>query len=299
MGQLQAHVSGADIGVLDYHVPRSVQTTCNGGLQSYCCSGFKAPPTKSDLEAQAADAAKDAAEAAAEQLALDVAAKAFCRIAVLALLAPLELTENLIPIFSWIAEVAEIAATPALITLFTKEIEKAGKAEFKVFGKKQSLTLEKKREPVSTRPPSSSHSPMSTSSAQCKRADDGNCGRPQRTGPDIYESIDSETIYPAAISSTCHGLGVQPGGIKPWIQACLQKGWMRSHGADCEADEYPLAAFNQGSLQPQQYIRFNPGSQNADAGSIFTLGFCRFDTNGKLPEDRLNVRYVSDCVGLD
>ncbi len=73
--------------------------TCNGGLQSYCCSGFKAPPTKSDLEAQAADAAKDAAEAAAEQLALDVAAKAFCRIAVPALLAPLELIEDLIPIF--------------------------------------------------------------------------------------------------------------------------------------------------------------------------------------------------------
>lgn len=75
----------------------SKDQTCNGGLQSYCCSGFKAPPTKSDLTAKAADAAKDAAEAAAEQLALDVAAKAFCRIAVPALLAPLELVEDLIP----------------------------------------------------------------------------------------------------------------------------------------------------------------------------------------------------------
>lgn len=72
--------------------------TCNGGLQSYCCGGFKTPPTKSDLEAQIADAAKDAAEATAEQLALDIAAKAFCRIAVPALLAPLELIEDLIPI---------------------------------------------------------------------------------------------------------------------------------------------------------------------------------------------------------
>lgn len=71
--------------------------TCNGGLQSYCCKGFKTPPTKSDLEQEAADAAKDAAEAAAEQLALDVAAKAFCRVAVPALLAPLELIEDLIP----------------------------------------------------------------------------------------------------------------------------------------------------------------------------------------------------------
>lgn len=72
--------------------------TCNGGLQSYCCSDFKAPPTKGQVEKAAADAARDAAEAAAEQLALDVAAKAFCRLAVPALLAPLELAEDLIPI---------------------------------------------------------------------------------------------------------------------------------------------------------------------------------------------------------
>jgi chitinase len=71
--------------------------TCNGGLQSYCCAGFKPPPTKSELAQKAAEAAKDAAEAAAEQLALDIAAKAFCRVAVPALLAPLELVEDLIP----------------------------------------------------------------------------------------------------------------------------------------------------------------------------------------------------------
>jgi hypothetical protein len=80
--------------------------TCNGGLQSYCCADFSAPPTKSQLAAKAAaQAASDAAqiaeevaEAAAEQAALDLAAKAFCRVAVPALLAPLELLEDLIPI---------------------------------------------------------------------------------------------------------------------------------------------------------------------------------------------------------
>ena len=51
-----------------------------------------------DVSGDAADAAKDAAEAAAEQAALDLAAKAFCRVAVPALLAPLELAEDLIPI---------------------------------------------------------------------------------------------------------------------------------------------------------------------------------------------------------
>ncbi|KAL8705755.1 MAG: hypothetical protein Q9201_001150 [Fulgogasparrea decipioides] len=115
--------------------------TCNGGLQSYCCAGFKPPPSKSQLKEEAANAAKDAAEAAAEQAALDVAAKAFCRIAVPALLAPLELAEDLIPIIGEILDIAEIAATPALIQGCVKGIEKEGKAEFKVFGKKHTLSL--------------------------------------------------------------------------------------------------------------------------------------------------------------
>lgn len=42
--------------------------------------------------------AKSAAEALAAQIALDIAAKASCRIAVPALLAPLELHEDAIPI---------------------------------------------------------------------------------------------------------------------------------------------------------------------------------------------------------
>lgn len=73
--------------------------TCTGGLQSYCCKGFKPAPNGADLVRDAGELAKAAAEAAAEQAALDIAAKAFCRIAVPALLAPLEALEDLIPIF--------------------------------------------------------------------------------------------------------------------------------------------------------------------------------------------------------
>ncbi|RMZ84791.1 hypothetical protein DV737_g979, partial [Chaetothyriales sp. CBS 132003] len=114
--------------------------TCTGGLQSYCCAGFKPAPSKADLKQKAEDAAKAAAEAAAEQLALDVAAKAFCRIAVPALLAPLELLEDLIPIVGEILDIAEVAATPELINLCVKGVEKEGKAEFKVFGKTRTLS---------------------------------------------------------------------------------------------------------------------------------------------------------------
>ncbi|KAI0437594.1 hypothetical protein F4803DRAFT_537994 [Xylaria telfairii] len=136
--------------------------TCTGGIQSYCCKGFKSAPTKADLLQKAKDDAEEAAEAAAEQAALDVAAKAFCRIAVPALLAPLELVEAAIPIFGEIADLAELAATPALIVACTKGIEKEGKAEFKVFGKKHTITFDKPSTTVS-RPPKSSHESAPTS----------------------------------------------------------------------------------------------------------------------------------------
>lgn len=147
--------------------------TCNGGLQSYCCKGFQPSTTsKASLLDSVGDAAKEAAEAAAEQEALDIAAKAFCRIAVPALLAPLEALEALIPIFGEIADIAEIAATPALILGCEKGIEKEGKAVFKIFGKEHSLTIDKPTaKPSSARPPASSHDPpkTSTKSDSCSR----------------------------------------------------------------------------------------------------------------------------------
>lgn len=122
------------------HVKKKDQT-CTGGFQSYCCKGFKPAPNVGDLKKEAKDAAKAAAEAAAEQAALDVAAKAFCRVAVPALLAPLELLEDLIPIVGELLDIAEVLATPALIKACVKGIEKEGKAEFKVFGKKHTLSV--------------------------------------------------------------------------------------------------------------------------------------------------------------
>ncbi|KAH7077186.1 class 5 chitinase 1 [Paraphoma chrysanthemicola] len=136
---------------------------CHGGLQSYCCANFK--PTTSSLKQDLADAAKAAAEAAAAQAALDATAKSFCRVAVPALLAPLEALEDLIPIIGEIADIAEIAATPAIIQGCVKGIEKEGKAEFKVFGKKHTVSLNEpagKPTNVPDRPPVSSHPPAKT-----------------------------------------------------------------------------------------------------------------------------------------
>ena len=86
------------------HHDKKVDQSCTGGLQSYCCAGFKPAPAKAQLEQDAENAAKAAAEAAAANAALDLAAKAFCRIAVPALLAPLELFEDVVPIFGKLSQ---------------------------------------------------------------------------------------------------------------------------------------------------------------------------------------------------
>jgi chitinase len=172
------------------HKEKKNDQSCTDGIQSYCCEGFKPAPNGPDLVKDAEDLAKSAAEALAAQVALDIAAEVFCRIAVPALLAPLKLLEDLIPIVgkfvssghtlrNWecgitvlegeILDIAEIAATPFLIEGCVKGIEKEGQAEFKVFGKKHTLNMNKPtKKPSATRPPKSSHSPAKTSS-DCPR----------------------------------------------------------------------------------------------------------------------------------
>nr|AIT18923.1 glycoside hydrolase family 18 [Ophiocordyceps sinensis] len=62
--------------------------TCTGVTQSYCCAGFQPPITKEQIKEKVKDKAADAIEAA-ETLALEVAARAFCRIDITAAMKPL------------------------------------------------------------------------------------------------------------------------------------------------------------------------------------------------------------------
>ena len=153
------------------HNSKKESQTCNGGLQSYCCAGFKSGLSKDQLENDAGDFAKAAAEAAAAQAALDIAAKAFCRIAVPALLAPLELAEDLIPVAGEIADAVELAATPAIIEGCVKGIEKEGKAEFKVFGKEHTLDINKPTGTDKDLPAPKKHDPPKESDDSCKKPD--------------------------------------------------------------------------------------------------------------------------------
>jgi chitinase len=281
------------------HHDKNGDQSCTGGLQSYCCKGFKPIPSKGGLKSKAEDAAKAAAEAAAENAVLDVAAKAFCRVAVPALLAPLELLEDLIPIVGksrtsnaspsckliWlvgeILDLAEIAATPALIDVCVKGVEKEGKAEFKVFGKKHSLNFNKPTEkPSATRPPKSSHTPAKTSQNSCeipkkaKRAGDGDCNdrrrkKPMRMTTSIEDHADPPTdifcdyaLYGQAClhyNSVIHhnaGYGIitcpyssQGADRRPIVAVYNQErkeGWIAkipafNGGKGCERDEWPPA----------------------------------------------------------
>lgn len=49
----------------------------------------------------------------------------------------------ILKILGQILDIAELVATPALVEACVKGIEKEGKAEFKVFGKKHSLSMSK------------------------------------------------------------------------------------------------------------------------------------------------------------
>ena len=283
--------------------------TCNGGLQSYCCAGFKPAPSKQKLEQDAKDAAKAAAESAAEQAALDLAAKAFCRVAVPALLAPLELLEDVIPIIGEIADIAEIAATPAIIQGCVKGIEKEGKAEFKVFGKKHTLSMNQPSEkPTETRPPMSSHETpkSSTDNNACtvkardldKRA---NCMRPvtsytattthYETTEKVcvggrwpqacfhYSSVIREygrtDFNPVTCSESVPARNFMQGGTatRKWSveHNAAWRNWMRRPAARCQRDEWPPQHFWQGD--PGQIIRYNHLEDNTGAGSLWA-GFC-------------------------
>lgn len=63
--------------------------SCSGGTQSYCCNGFKPPITKKQVQDKIEDKAKDLALEIAEAAALELAATAFCRVAITAALTPL------------------------------------------------------------------------------------------------------------------------------------------------------------------------------------------------------------------
>ena len=196
-----------------------------------------------------------------------------------------------------ILDLVEIAATPAIIEGCVKGIEKEGKAEFKVFGKEKTLSLNKPTEkPSETRPPENSHTSPKTSSTQSctdgkKRAP---CLKPMITFSTPYVTRDVLTTTTRTCSGNMYtqacfhyrsvirkhpeyGLMTCPyskalRAPRPQVLVYSNQhdggwrtGWMQQPGLSCERDEFPPADIWQDRGGPV-WIRLNPKSDNGRAG---------------------------------
>jgi chitinase len=148
----------------NHHTDKEDQT-CSGGTQTYCCLGFTPPITKEQVEDNIQDKAKDLALEVAEAAALELAATAFCRIAITAALTPL----TFIPFIGWIIRLALQAAVPALAKLCAKGVAKAGKSIFKFRGKDYEVKLDKPLTSKRDREPSATPTKPSGRDRKCTR----------------------------------------------------------------------------------------------------------------------------------
>ncbi|KAF5523516.1 Chitotriosidase-1 [Colletotrichum aenigma] len=307
----------------NHHSDKEDQT-CSGGTQSYCCAGFMPPISKEQMEEKIKDEAADAAIAAAETLALEVAAKAFCRIAITAALTPL----TFIPIVGWIIRLAIQAAVPALANLCAKGIVKGGKSVFKFRGKDYDVKLDK---PLTTKNDRGDRgksdkadekdghcdlkdtkrlakraalrpkSETSTRTIQMRQTVTKTCNGALYPQPCLhYQSVIQNQNGMAALTCTTAAGG---GGIRPVVEKYSKdhhtkwiNGWMQSANINCQRDEYPPAAIWQGR-DMRQWIRLVPGAQNGGAGQLFR-GVCPAKYKMSPEQNKRLLRVVRNCKRL-
>lgn len=207
-----------------------------------------------------------------------------------------------------ILDIAEVAATPALINLCVKGVEKEGKAEFKVFGKQHTLRInEPTKKPSKTRPPTSPHTSAKTSSDSCPAPARAAVKRMPKACRQItkYETTRTSYVSGKVITKTCSAGAFEqpclhyksvvrrnagydtltcyttsPGNfIRPAVKSwSIQHvdGWRKAINplppGGCQADEWPPANFWQGN-NGQQWIRYVPGKDNVGAGQLWR-GLC-------------------------
>ncbi|KAH7317110.1 hypothetical protein B0I35DRAFT_504515 [Stachybotrys elegans] len=277
----------------NHHSDKEDQS-CTGGTQSYCCAGFSPPVTKEQVQRKFKDEAADKAVAVAEALALELAAKAFCRIAITAALTPL----TFIPFVGWIIRLAVQAAVPALANVCAKGIAKGGKSVFKFRGKDYDVKLDKPLTTKNDRGSKAEPTRPSEKDGHCKLADEALEKRARLRPLSKTETRFKE--HHTTVTKVCDG--------EKWPQPCLHyssvidkhpenalmtcttknngdirevvhqyvwdhdkgwiNGWMRAKNVGCERDEFPPAAIWQARNQ-RVWIRLLPQAQNRGAGSLF------------------------------
>lgn len=188
----------------NHHTDKEDQT-CTGGTQSFCCLGFTPPITKEQVEDNIKDKAKDLALEAAEAAALELAATAFCRIAITAALTPL----TFIPVIGWIVRLALQAAVPALAKLCAKGVAKAGKSIFKFRGKDYEVKLDKPLTSKNDRKPSATPTKPSGRDNKCK------------TNSKRVDALKATTIYETVWAQSQEVVKNKQCNFNAMGQACL------------------------------------------------------------------------------
>jgi hypothetical protein len=280
------------------HRSKDEDQTCTGGTQSYCCSGFKPPISKEQVAEKFKDEASDLALEAAETLALEIAAKAFCRAAIMLATLPL----RVIPIVGWIASIALQVAMPALVQVCSKAVAKGGKSVFKFKGKDYEVKVDKPLTSKVDRPASKEPTRAPTKPQSCKTKK-----LAARAPPQLADKIEWTTpTYmnpPGRLTSIrrCNGEKASQAcynyssiiNREPRLQylTCPSErymvaprpqvddyndqhhtdwssGWMRSRELECQRDEYPGASI-WNARDNSVWIRLIPRKDNAAANHLF------------------------------
>ncbi|KAH0437120.1 glycosyl hydrolase family 18 [Colletotrichum camelliae] len=287
------------------HVTKDEDQTCTGGAQSYCCSGFKPPISREQIGERFKDEAADLALEAAETLALEIAAKAFCRVAIMAATLPLRLT----PFVGWIASIALQVAMPALVQVCAKGVAKAGKSVFKFKGKDYEVKVDKPLTSKADRPATKSPTKASDKPKTCKT---------KKLQARAFRNIKSYTTprakqacynYSSVIarrrdlqSLTCPSdkalRAPRPivGEYNEQHHTAWSSGWLQEADLECERDEYPGASVWQ-ARDNSVWIRLIPATDNSRAAWLF--GGCPDREEEHLVGERSIGTSVDGCRTYD
>ncbi|KAK1565968.1 LOW QUALITY PROTEIN: uncharacterized protein LY79DRAFT_595175 [Colletotrichum navitas] len=255
---------------------------CRGfrGLELSCTGGC------ADGETEFKDEAADLALEAAETLALEIAAKDFCRVAIMAATLPL----RLIPFVGWIASIALQVAMPAL------GVAKAGKS-FKGKDYEVKPLTSKADRPATKSPTKASEKPKTCKTKRLAARAFRNLksyGTPECNGERAKQACYNYSSVIARRrdlqSLTCpsnKALRAPRPIVGVWNDqhhTSWSSGWLQQADLECERDEYPGGV----------WIRLIPATDNSRAAWLF--GGCPEHEQERLVGERSITTKVMETI---
>ncbi|KAF2219278.1 hypothetical protein BDZ85DRAFT_44460 [Elsinoe ampelina] len=268
---------------------------CAGGLQTYCCRGFRPPITLEQVEDDVKDVAIDKAKSAAEDLAMEAAAKLVCRGLIMAVITPM----TLIPGIGLLIRIAAQIAMPALTNVCAKGIAKSGRARINFRGEEHELKIDKPLQPKVDRPPPREITMAPTRTRTCRNALAKRAAEfktTTKTAAPVFQApseiVRTITCNGDDTPQACHhyssvikrvpDLGRLTCAERKAMQAPRpivnvynsqhHRGWMNhlDPKLSCQRDEWPPADIWQ-ARDKRVWIRLLPGKENGGTGNKFKV----------------------------